>query len=326
MRGIYITFLVIGILLLIIIPITVVMLLRKRYTPSLDEYLNMIYPDAKKLPNISDLNFFYECIPKEVIQKFGPIYSTLYVPAPYNRLWTPVWFPSGAVAVNKYDPTSWWTYQTQAKSGWVEVMHVPDDIPKYKVYGYWVYQTTGSGVMINLGNTLACANKIEALFKLMGSIDAVAKFIQDKNYQTRNNITRAVKDLAQDYFAQSKTPVHDLVSKVLTNNNVYDIDRLNNSADWDPVITTKANQAKYDSVQFIIQANGNGGWAHEIVFTGMPLKYLLKSQEKTWPGWSWILNRIKSSAGSCSFNPTENYAMVICEQQPIHYVDKCNSM
>jgi hypothetical protein len=89
--------------------------------------------------------------------------------------------------------------------------------------------------------------------------------------QSKNNSTKALYLLVQDLVTMS------------SDNFNYDIDRVNNTADLDGYITMLARDKGFDSVQFTMAANGNGGWAHEIVW--VQFEQLVKQNENTWKGW-----------------------------------------
>jgi hypothetical protein len=310
----------------------------------LRKYLNLIYKDTSKI-SIKNLNFYYACYPKKILEYYGKLYNSHennYNPPPKGKLWTPIWFPKDAVAVNNYDPNNWWEYKTNKKNWieiirsnyspsnkWIEVIHTPDDNPYYPVVGYWVYQTTGSGVFMNVGKTLISPNKISSLYKLGYNVNQIANIIKDTKYMNNINENYSnVNDIAIKMYPNIDLikSLEKIVTNILEGSKKYLIDRINNSADWDKIIVETANKKGYDSVQFTIQANGMGGWAHEIVFTGMDVQYLNKNVEKSWKGWSWIQSRLRNGLETndiCTFNPNEKYEIVTCQEQQVTYKLNC---
>lgn len=304
----------------------------------LNNYLKLIYPSYNNIC-LEDLNFYYSCYPKNILEYYGTEYiseKNNYKPPPKDKLWTPIWFPSGALALNKYDPNKWWEYKPKYKSlngitnsNWVEIMHTPDDNPYYPVFGYWVYQTTGSGVFMNLGNTLVVPNKITALYKLGFSLNEIVQIIKDTKYMINiQDKYSSVNDVSQKLYPDNDILVSlkNLIIDIIKGSKNYLLDRVNNSADWDKIIVENANLKGYDSVQFTVQANGMGGWAHEIVFTGISDTNLQKKVEKTWNGWPWVQARLRNGLklnNICTFNPNKNYQIVTCQEQKITNLPNC---
>ena len=301
---------------------------------SLDEYYKAVYPlGTRYTPEfLLSLNFFYDCIPVK-FNIHDPAKDKNWNPPQLGIPWVPIWFGPNTFAINQYDPKQWWT--NPVKDGFesnsvIELMHVSDDNPIYTVYGYWAYYAKGCGVFYSIGNTLITRNKIHALHLLGLSIDDITSLVTTSNYMINAGQTYSkVSDLAKTLFPSSKTPVKNLVKELVNNSHVYLIDRINNSADWDGTIVMLAHHQGYDSVQFTTQANGNGGWACEIVFTGM--KDIIKTVEKNWPSWDYMLSRMfiknpmndtccscgSNSADQCIFDPKLPYNSVICSQQKI---------
>ena len=317
------------------------------------QYFSAVYPKAVKYIKDYwtelDLNFFYACAPVKIAAVFGGIVdgaSTGYAPPDLNAAWVPIWFSPGTYAINLYPPQRWWDYVHAdgfSDAQWVEMMHGIDDNDFYTVYGYWTYYTKGSGVWYNVGKTLKAKNKLDALRKLGLSRDDIARLIQKTNYMT-NAVSeyQTIQSLADSLFSHTAAiyPIQrvemlvDLASAPQEYTDMYSIeqlyaaDRANNSADWDGDIAMLAWGQGYDSVQFTVQANGNGGWAHETVFCGMDS--LRKDKEKTWKGWSWMKSRMaigdprtEIPLDRCSFDQTTEYSLVTCQEQPISSRAEC---
>lgn len=65
--------------------------------------------------------------------------------------------------------------------------------------------------------------------------------------------------------------IAEVAKKDVSTSRFYAIDRINNSFNFDQLIVELARSKGYDTVQFVTQPNGNGGWAWEIVFVNQPL-------------------------------------------------------
>ena len=219
----------------------------------------------------------------------------------------------------------------------LELAHSNDDNPYYVVYGYWTYYAKGCGVFYNIGKSLRSYNKLNALYMIGFSTEKIVDLIKDSAYMINNGTPyKTVKELANNIFPHIST-IENQITKlveiaafppynVLQEYNVdilYQIDRVNNSADWDQLIAQTAHDQGYDSIQFLVQANGNGGWACEIVIVGM--KDLVKAQEITWKGWDYINNIMSimdptthNNVSQCKFDPTiKQYQLVTCPQQNV---------
>jgi len=327
----------------------------ERFTKDMNvlRYYNAVYPKAdkyiKKYWQKLNLNFFYACAPQKIADSYGGVIDpdkTGYAPPDLGAAWVPIWFSPGTYAINLYPPQNWWDYPHKdgfSDGEWVEMMHGIDDNDFYTVYGYWTYYTKGSGVWYNVGKTLKARNKLDALRKLGMSRDEIAQLIQNTNYMT-NAVSdyQTIQSLADSLFDHSAAilPLQrvkllvDVASNpssftdLFTTDQLYAADRANNSADWDGDITTLAWSQGYDSVQFTVQANGNGGWAHETVFCGM--ETLRKDLEKTWKGWPWMRARMamgdprtKIPLNVCSFDQTSEYSLVTCQEQSISSDPEC---
>jgi hypothetical protein len=311
----------------------------------MDVYLKKVYP---LLPNTkfdwTKLNFFYSCAPKKIVLSyFGQIKPGNPSLALLREPWTPVWFPDEAFAINEYDPNAWWMYYDRhgfPSNTNIEVIHTKDDNPYYSVYGYWCYVVKGSGVYVNTGRTLRAYNKIDALLKLNVNIDILVEIAKKAQYMI-NTFTEAKNmiDIAYKYFPHLYVVDLKIAEMLLEASRLkpekcgfsihdkYNIGRINNSAVWDLLIATVAHHQGYDSVQFSVQANGNGGWAFEIVWTGM--LHPLKKKEADWDGWKYIndLSTVRNPldltvSQSCNFDPNKrDYSIVTC---PIQDLSDCD--
>jgi hypothetical protein len=256
-------------------------------------YYRMVYPNCA-LNGVPPLHFLYSCAPACLQAFYKPFVDPhgdkqYKAPELYATL-RPIWYPEGLWSVNLHSPTKWWTYYNPLKYAdnlSVEGLHVRDDNDVYPVYGYWIYVTQGTGVFYNLGKTLRARNKIESLYMLGMTSREIAQFILDKfyyNYREPTKESLSIVAVARGFAGGSDLEkAVAMIEYILNVGKDYDVDRINNTADLDAKITQLAKSQDYDSVQFQVQANGMGGWAHEVVFVGA--SPLLKTREVNWAGW-----------------------------------------
>lgn len=284
----------------------------KKVVHARDPYLSKIYPNSSQLTK-PEIEFIYSFAPRDKNKKyFDPEKERNYSPPEFNWWWRPVWYAPNTFSLNLYPPRAWWNYRDLNKypsDSFVEGVHVRDDNPFYSVYGYWIYKAPGSGVFYNVGKTLLARNKIHALFLLGMDAAEIADLLRDERYYY--NPDRP----SEEYYGGMKS-----IESILQDGKNYNLDRFNNTAAMDRAITTRARAQGYDSVQFQIQANGMGGWAHEIVFVS-PTP-LLKKREKTWPGWTDMKKRMELRDPDGIKPPLPCIPvlnkLVTCAQQAIH--------
>lgn len=288
-------------------------------------YLKKVYPKDWEKVNWKDLIFFYsKCAPPQLFQEYNTYYSRSnnYQPPPVSRLWVPIWSVSGILYKNIYPPREWWANSIVKgfkDNSIVELTHVRDDNPLYKVYGYWTYYAKGSGVKYNLGKTIVAKNKVEMLVNLGMSRREIIDILGDTNYLINPlSPVNSVQELAKKLFRHSDNPLEQLLDILLgkqgytTNRDVlYAIDRVNNTSDFDEKMIKLAKSKGYDSIQLTTQANGNGGWGCEIVFVNVnPLD---KVRESDWGGWTDIKKRLVG----CTVNPLNFNFMLTCNEQDL---------
>ena len=313
------------------------------------DYYYGVYPLASCYPNTwyNCVNFFYPEVPASIVNKVGgpppdPA-DTNYAPPPLNSPWIPVWYPPGAFAINRYPPNSWWCYpeiNSTDNCKYIEVTHVPDDQDFYTVQGTWFYVAKGSGVFLDIGKSLIARNKIDALKLLKVGPEEMARLYPNGFYMVNVNIPYInFSTLAAELYPQISDPVERLsmlftdaanISTLAKNgtplSKLYNIDRINNSADFDQLICQLARAAGYDTVQFVTQANGNGGWNWELVFVNQPL--FLKTDAIR---MSYITPRIylidpcnHSKKKHCEFDPFKKYTCIYCYEQTSNYTCRFN--
>lgn len=310
--------------------------------------------------------FYQDLISNDIIQRFGkhfpppPDSNRNYQPPKFGELWVPIWFPENTFVINGYKPDRFWEGNLDSDESqfgnYFEVMHVPDDDQSwYVVYGTWFYVTRGTGVWLDCGpRTLRSINKIHALKDLGLNVLEIATLFQDAEYMI--NVNENAPSLAQlasgqvvqniaypgssseeqiqnmliDYFkmmdyyrykCDRNQPVdQQIVSKL------YQLDRINNSADYDEWINLLARTQGYEAVHFTIQANGNGGWAHELVYVNQSM--FLGTDEKR---MATLANRLYIAdplnpiefRERCKFVNNDAYQCLSCTQQKRVW-DNCN--
>lgn len=305
---------------------------------SIDAYLKSVYGECAQRKNIWQLSFFYACCPAEVIAHYGVYlpWKHNYRPPPVGILWPPVWTPACAFLLNRVHPQSFWTIDPQVADlrDTVEGYHTRDDNTFYAVEGLWVYAGQGAGVMYKLGKTLRVPCKILAFLELGLSLEDLASLIHNTGMEAMPNVSVSIKieDVAKRYFTPpstfgasaqgsiwSITRLLTTMQKLYTRGEkggfssqaLYDMDRVNNSAGYDTYLILMARAAGWDSVQFLRQANGNGGWAHEVVL--LQANILYKLQESAWPGWRDISKNMLDGCGN-PCQPDFSKWMTLCKR------------
>lgn len=328
----------------------------KEHMSDLESYYYRVYPAAKdgsySREWMDDLNFYYEFIPETFIKSQGNIYFPSehdWNPPEMNKLWYPIWYNGGpdtgcgsSCARNLYPPNNWLDYKNRKgfeSNTFVESLHTIDDNPFYTVSGFWLYYAVGSGVWIDIGRTVKAVNKIHALNLLgLDEVD-IGGLIMTSEFMVNNSpLSLKVVDLVKKLYPhipQLKNACIELVKEILTFSTqqsptqplaggelerMYLIDRVNNSADWDSYISMIARSQGYQSIQFTVQANGNGGWAHEIVYCGTTP--LVKIVESEWGGWAQIKSKITiadpmNTYSHCQCDFTPGISRVVCDAQDI---------
>ena len=261
----------------------------------ISNYLKMVYPNST-LSKPLQLCFIYSCAPSIIknIYKLSPRDS--YKPVDLYTFWQPIWYPENCYSLNLYPPNNWMNFiylNKYTDNMSIEGIHSRDDNPWYTVWGLWIYVTKGTGVFYNIGKTLQAYNKIHALYLLGVSIPDIASLLIDKYYYYNpDKPNLKIIDVAKEHFSSTSdlNSMINLISYILDKNDVYDYDRINNTADIDSYIIFLAKSKHYDSIQFQVQANGMGGWGFEIVFTNFTI--LSKPNEVTWGGWEEFSDKI----------------------------------
>jgi len=306
--------------------------------PRLSEevYLKHIFP-ACTHGSLSDLDFFYACAPARLEELYSVYWPWRhgYQAPPKGVLWPPVWTPACCYAVNHYDASSFWTFQPRdSDRDFIEGFHIRDDNPLYAVEGLWVYAARGAGVRYFTGQTLRVPCKILAFAELGLQAEDVASLIHNPlgSMHAMPTVARTV-NIAEEALRLCPPPeglgtlaatTWSLVRmiEILTRlykegdtqgrsaQDLYDLDRLNNSADFDLYLIPMARAAGYDSLQFYTQANGMGGWAHEVVL--LQAKVLYKPEEAKWQGWKEMAHLMRDACGNACA-PDVSHWMGLCE-------------
>jgi hypothetical protein len=258
---------------------------------SMEDYLSAVYGPCAASKDWMDLVFFYACLPQVVMDRY-PVYLPWhhdFAPPPRGTLSPPVWSPACTFVVTLVEPSSFWSWP--GKRGYpdgaaVEAFHVRDDNPTYAVEGVWLYAGSGSGVKFDVGKSLRAPCKLLAFRALGMSPTDVGALVYNPLGDTRalpdiGGGYVKVADTALSHFPQpaatdaSAAAVAAIAEMVRTLEGLYEkgdtrgldwealyeIDRTNNSADYDLYLVPMAKSAGYDSIQFTSQSNGCGGWA-----------------------------------------------------------------
>lgn len=309
----------------------------------LQKYLLAVYGKCADSVDKRSLRFFYACAPSTFAEDYGVYLPWMhaYAPPPHGTLWPPVWTPACTYILNEVDPLRFWESPGEAGAAdgtYAECFHIRDDNTQYAVEGLWLYLGVGSGVRYNVGKSLRAPCKILAFERLgVGPEDTAALIVNmPGTVRAQPDVTRSVSvvDVALRHFrppaglesvsaaawsvARLIETLEQLYSGTytgaLTTSELYDVDRVNNSADYDLFLMPMAKAAGYDSVQFTRQANGNGGWAVEIVLIGESIMY--KPVELHWKGWSTIAAMMQTGCGE-SCTPNYSQSLTMCDEQAI---------
>lgn len=287
------------------------------------QYLRKVYPNKGGwLPSLDSLDFFYvPNVPKRLNSQKMYNEATQKVPDLYD-LMHPVWTPDFTLFRNRYPSTKWWDNKTV--SGFsdcqnIEIMHTPDDNPYYTVFGTWFYYAKGSGVAINIGKTLRAKNKLHALRLLGLSTQEIAMKFKDVTFMIRTDIPSSdLKSLSSQTGLSSSKIVEIAMfpERYSDHKDLYLIDRLNNSADFDETLFFLSRTQGYDTIQFTTQANGNGGWGFEILICAE--KGYLQTDKERMKGVILLEYNPETPEASspCSMN-TSNYKCTYCSSQGI---------
>jgi hypothetical protein len=296
-----------------------------------------LYAEAQQLPAVAELT--------------GPPNAFSRSPA-VGQWWVPVWFPPGARIRNEYPPDAWWTAlsglrrELRDRRGFLEVSHVPDDLQRvYRIHGTWFYATPGSGVFLETGPALAANNKLDALSRLGMSWKAMGRQFARESYMYAPGKSAGFSDLASgrvnsrvlfagktdeersaalfEFATSIGTPsgIAEAKKRGWDSNALYDIDRAQNSAVFDAALTALGRARGYDALHFLCQANGNGGWAHEIVFVKVSPTLASHSSvdEQNLAHLAdrlWIADPMDNSRRErCRFFDNDDYACLACLQQ-----------
>lgn len=131
--------------------------------------------------------------------------------------------------------------------------------------GIFYYVVHGSGVYLNVGKTLIAKNKLDALHQLGMSYSDILQisgnFIANGNYVTTFRFV-------QEYMEKNKLTFQEALNKIMSSaisGDNYEFGRIADSADYDYSLYKLGKKAGYDTLQFTIQPNDNGGWGYELL-------------------------------------------------------------
>jgi hypothetical protein len=210
---------------------------------------------------------------------------------------------NGALFKNLYDfhTLNSYRYKNGTPSHhFVEVYHAR----LYPEPGIFFYVAKGTGIFLNVGKTLVARNKIEALKKLGMSdqeiITANSFFaINSKNhFKTLSYIRRRGEAAKKDL----KTTIALALQKAQDGTD-YGYNRMANSSSMDYPLYYLGKKQGYDTIQFTIQPNDNGGWAYELLDLRADINLSTKQQWKSFKKYLTQRNPFDLSQSlSCRFS------------------------
>lgn len=134
-------------------------------------------------------------------------------PPDYNQWWKASLHPDYCAIKSKYDPSNlnnFYNLKGDKANTWLEVIHT--FFPAEEGGGdggAWFYRAVGSGIFLNMGNTIIANNKFHMLVKLMGtSLSADGKSVV---YNEDDGLNEFVKYLLS-YTNDNKTTVIDSIT------------------------------------------------------------------------------------------------------------------
>ena len=311
------------------------------------EYLQRVAPCTGR--SLSDLDFFYACAPQRIHELFTTYlpWQHDYMPPPAGALWPPVWTPACCFMRSHVPPELFWTAWSRqqlprGQEEQLEGFHIRDDNDTYAVEGLWIYVARGAGVRYSLGpKTLKVPCKLLAFGAMGLAHEDTAALIYRAAMRAQPNVVRdvSITATAQQFFPEATTPVQALVRllEVLTRlyehgdasgfgwHDLYAMDRLNNSADYDRYLTPMAKAAGITSLQFCVQANGMAGWAHEVVL--LQSRVLYKPKDATWAGWQDLASSMQDTCGRACHVDVNRW-MATCQSMdlPLACLGKPNAL
>lgn len=221
-----------------------------------------------------------------------------YNPPKMGQLWKPTLHPPFTAVKSKFPPENWNKFYNIEGDGhrtWVEVVHAYFPGESGGQIGTWFYRAKGSGMFLNLGETISSKNKIDFMVKIWG-IPRVANYIFQKAKDItfwRGNCSavllseffKNVRDKLQVNIDEGDTEqtidrkkyqrlieiiVEPFKEKGMDPYIVYEICRIPNSGNMDDLLIEGLSQLSviYRTLQFTAQPNLYPGWTTEILYRG----------------------------------------------------------
>lgn len=220
------------------------------------------------------------------------------------KLWAPYSVFAGdncTFFINHYPPTEWWKFADAAgvpSGSAIEVTHVKvgggerrgsaDPARAFNATaeaGFFYYYAPGSGVYFNVGQTIVGDNKLALLNALGMSFDAMAAALWRPANQffpgqatagTHVSVTDAYAYMSPsaavftpaqllEIGAYGKTGPDGNLPPGFDPADLYVANRLANNFFIDDLVAARVHARAYDSVQYTVQPNSDGGWAWEVV-------------------------------------------------------------
>ncbi len=219
---------------------------------SITNYLTRVYPllpTSAATPTFAhSLDFYY-----------APFLPALKINTHAKQFYCLAWMyacgnvPNGAIFRNHYQHTPFKYRAGHTANDYIEVMH-------YKWYeepALYFYAAKGSGIFLNIGNTLVARNKIETL-KKMGFSDEQIIAIAPPSAQNY------IQHIMSEQHLSYKTALHYVIQAAINNTN-YTANRLAGGASYDIVLAEQCRRHHYATFQFTIQPNDNGSWGYEVM-------------------------------------------------------------
>lgn len=291
-------------------------------TMTIRQYLDYVYPlasedfctqsDAEIQRFFDNLNFYYKLNPQsEAVLPTGKYIprNTELMPEPGDLYSPAIINPEGFWCRNVYPSKN--PLNNKVVNGFPS--HSDIEIFHSNVYngsvGIYYYLAQGSGIYVNVGNTLVVRNKLHALRLLGLSNSQIAAALNDPgtNYWPAyyegvlppNTSQACFYELVKQYMEKNNCSKEiaesDLIDSAINETN-YEHGRVNDTG-WqvDDENFKLGQQQGYDTIQLTSQANMNNGWAFEIIDLRVKSNTLLDETMSHLSGFCTIRNPLEMS-------------------------------
>lgn len=243
------------------------------WTVTYEAYLQRVYPLAPKSQLTTDyyqqLNFYW--YPYPLAKEHFISKNNATEPPQYGAFICLSWMyrhcsleKGSAIVKNLYppkEPNQFKYRDGTASNNFVEVYHNG----WYVEPGIYYYVVRGSGIYLNVGKTLVAKNKLDALHKLGMSYSDIlqisGKFVYDNNYVTT---FRLIQEYMQNHHLTFQEALNNVMTTAIAGDD-YQFGRIADSADYDYSLYKLGKNAGFDTIQFTVQPNDNGGWGYELI-------------------------------------------------------------